>query len=112
MTLLESRTDRSRNRKLLLTACLGIGCGLQGWRFSQYGVAAPIPSFGLAWLLLGHVVLGLSVGAVCRFPRWWTLGAVLGLVFSIPFVLGALALGLRWVPYGVVAISAGLGIAL
>ena len=37
---------------------------------------------------------------------------MLGLVFSLPSAFGALALGLKWVPYGVAAIAGGLVVGL
>jgi hypothetical protein len=112
MSILESKADPSASRRILLATGLGAIFGFQSWRLAEYGFAVSIPSYGLAWVLLSHVFLGLSVGATAGFTRWWKRGLLLGLVFSIPSAFGALALGLKWVPYGVAAITGGLVVGL
>jgi len=91
---------------------LGAIFGFQSWRLAEYGFAIPIPWCGLTWILLGHMLLGLSVAATVGSARWWKRGFVLGLVFSIPSAFGAVAMGLRWAPYGVAAITEGLVVGL
>jgi len=112
MPIPESRRDQSAIRRILLATGLGAIFGLQSWRLAEYGFGVPIPWYGLAWILLGHMFLGLSVAATVGSTRWWKRGFVLGLVFSIPSAFGAVALGLSWAPYGVAAITEGLVVGL
>jgi hypothetical protein len=112
MPLLEVEADQSAIRRILLTTGLGAVFGFQSWRLAEDGFAVSVPWYGLAGILLSHVLLGLSIGAIAGFTRWWKRGLLLGLVFSIPSAFGALALGLTWVPYGVAAITGGLAVGL
>src|SRR5208283_5595458 len=79
---------------------------------AKYGFVVSLPWYGSAWILLSQVFLGFSVGVTAGSTCWWKRGFVLGLVFSIPSALGALALGLRWEAYGVAAITGGLVVGL
>jgi hypothetical protein len=108
MPILESRADRQGIRRILLTTGLGAVLGFQSCRFLAYGFGVSIPWYGLAWILLIHTLMGLSAGATTGLTRWWKQGLVLGLVFGVTSALGALALGLKWLPYGVAAITEGL----
>ena len=112
VSILESKADPSANRRILLATGLGAIFGFQCWRLAQYGFAVSIPWYGLAWILLSHAFLGFSVGATAGSTCWWKRGFVLGLIFSIPSAFGALALGLRWAPHGVAAITEGLVVGL
>jgi len=112
MPILESKADRSAIRRILLATGLGAIFGFQSWRLAKYGFAVSFPWYGPVWILLSHVCLGFSVGVTAGSTCWWKRGFVLGLVFSIPSALGALALGLRWAPYGVAAITVGLVVGL
>jgi len=108
MLVLESRTDKVAPWRTLLATGLGVIFAFQSWRLAKYAFAVSIPWVGLAWIWLSHIFLGFSVGATARATCWWKRGFLLGLVFSIPSAFGALALGLRWTPYGVAAIAAGV----
>jgi len=112
MPVLESRADQSAIRRILLATALGVIFGFQSWRLAMDGFAVSIPWYGLAWIWLSHVFLGLSIGATAGSTCWWKRGLVLGLVFSIPSAFGACALGLRWAPYCVAAITVGLVVGL
>jgi hypothetical protein len=111
MLVLESRADQSIRRILVATG-LGVIFGFPSWRLAKYGFAVSIPWHGLAWIWLSHLFLGLSIGATSGSTCWWKRGPVLGLVFSILSALGARAVGLRWAPYGIVAITVGLVVGL
>jgi hypothetical protein len=112
MPILGSKADQSAIRRILLATGLGAIFGFQNWWLAEYGFAVSLPWCGPAWILLSHVSLGFSVGATAGSTCWWKRGFVLGLVFSIPSAFGALALGLRWAPYGVAAITGGLVVGL
>ena len=112
MPVIESRADQSTMRRILLAASLGAAVGFGNWWLAAYGFAFPLPWYGPAWLLLSHVLLGLTIGATAGSAHWWKLGLTLGMGFSIPSALGALALGLRWGPYGLAALAEGLTTAL
>jgi hypothetical protein len=108
MLTAELRADQSAIRRILLATSLGAVFGFQNWRLAEYGFAISIPWYGLVWILLVHVFLGFSVGATAGSACWWKRGSALGLVFSMPSAIGALAVGLRWVPYGVAAVTGGV----
>lgn len=108
MQSVESRTDDPLVRRTLLAGGLGAALGFQGWRLAVYGFALSMPWYGVAWVWLGHIFLGVSVGMTARTARWWKRGIALGLAFGIASAFGALALGWRWVPYGIAAITASV----
>ena len=108
MPILESRTDQSAIRRILLATGLGAVFGFQSWRLAEYGFAVSLPWYGSVWIWLSQVFLGYSVGVTAGSAYWWKRGFLLGLVFSIPSAFGALALGLRWAPYGVAITTGGL----
>lgn len=112
MPILESKADQSAIRRILLATGLGAIFGFQSGRLAMYGFAVSIPWYGLAWIWLSQVFLGLSIGATAGSTCGWKRGLVLGLAFSIPSAFGARALGLRWVPYCVAAITVGLVVGL
>jgi len=112
MPILESKADQSAIRRILLATGLGAIFGLHSWRLAKYGFAVSFPWYGPVWILLSQVFLGFSVGVTAGLTCWWKRGFVLGLVFSIPSAFGALALGLKWAPYGVAAITGGLVVGL
>jgi hypothetical protein len=91
---------------------LGVVFGFQGWRLAKYGFDLSTPWYGPACILLSHVFMGFSLGATSGAARWWNRGLLFGLVFGIPSAFGAHALGLRWVPYGVAAITGGMAAGL
>jgi hypothetical protein len=108
MPILEVAGNRSSIRRVAAATALGAIFGFQCWRLAEYLSAVRIPWYGSLWILFNHVLLGLSIGVTTRFVRWWERGLVLGLAFSAPLALGARALGLRWAPYGISVIVAGL----
>lgn len=108
MQSVESKTVDPVVRRTLLATGLGAALGFQGWRLAVYGFALSMPWYGVAWVWLGHILLGLSVGMTARVSRWWKRGVGLGLAFGIASAFGGLALGWRWVPYGVAAIIASV----
>jgi hypothetical protein len=108
MRIPESGVDRQGTGLILLTTGLGAVLGFQGCRFLAYGFGDSVPWYGLAWILLSYTLLGLSAGATTGLTRWWKQGLVLGLIFGLTSALGVLALGLKWLPYGVAAITEGL----
>ncbi len=75
---------------------MGAIFGFQSWRLANVAVAVPVPWYGPAWIFFSQVLLGFGVGVSGPGP-WWKRGAAWGLVFSIPSVFGAHALGLPWV---------------
>ncbi len=86
--------------------------GVQGCWLAGYGFGASIPWYGRVWILLSHLVPGFSVGATAGLTCWWKRGPVLGLPAAIPSSFGAVALGLRWTPYGVAALAEGVAAGL
>ena len=108
MPILESKTDHSAVRRVLVATGLGAMFGFQCWRVLEHGLAAAIPLYGSVWIFLSYLVLGRSIGVTAGFTTWWKRGWVLGLLFSIPIVLGTHALGLKYALCGVAAIVAGL----
>jgi hypothetical protein len=112
MPILESRTDQSTRQRLLLATSLGAAAGFEIWGLAACGFAFRLPWYGPAWLLLSHVLLGLTIGATAGSARWWKLGLTLGLGFSLPPALGVLALGLQWRAYGLALFVEGMTTAL
>lgn len=108
MPILETKTDHSAVRRILVATSLGGIFGLQSLRLSECGLAASIPLYASLWIFLSHVMLGCSTGVTAGLTLWWKRGWVLGLLFSIPAALGTHALGLRYAPYGVAVIVIGL----
>ena len=104
----ESKTVDPVVRRTLLATGLGAALGFQGWRLVAYGFALSIPWYGVVWVWLGHILLGLSVGMTAGASRWWKRGVGLGLAFGIASAFGGLALGWKWVPYGIAAIVASV----
>jgi hypothetical protein len=108
MQSVESKTDDPFARRTLLATGLGAALGFQGWRLAVYGFALSMPWYGVVWVWLGHIFLGVSVGMTARSARWWKRGIALGLAFGIASAFGCLALGWRWLPYGIAAITASV----
>jgi hypothetical protein len=106
--ILETKTDHSAVRRILVATSLGGIFGLQSLKLSEFGLAASIPLYASLSIFLSHAMLGCSVGVTAGFTWWWRRGWVLGLLFSIPAALGAHALGLSYAPYGVAMIVTGL----
>ena len=101
------RFDHPTCRRLLLTTALGAVSGFQFWRLA-IGFVPAIPWYGLAWIPLSFALLGFSIGITAPFARWWKRGLVMGLACSLPSAAGALALGLRPMPYLVIPLAGGL----
>jgi hypothetical protein len=97
MPILDLKTKRSAIRKALLAMGMGAVFGFLSWRLANVSWAVPIPWYGPAWMFFSQVLLGCSIG-ISRARPWWKRGAACGLVFSIPSVFGAHALGLAWTP--------------
>jgi hypothetical protein len=101
----EPQADQCVIRRTLLATGLGAALGLQGWRLA---VALSVPWYGAVWVWLGHLFLGVSVGMTAGIARWWKRGIGLGLAFGMASGFGALVLGMNWVPFGVVSITASV----
>jgi len=108
MPILETKTDHSAVRRILVATSLGGIFGFQSLKLSEYGLAACIPLYASLSIFLSDAMLGCSVGVTAGLTLWWKRGWVLGLLFSIPTALGAHAFGLRYAPYGVAMIVTGL----
>jgi hypothetical protein len=108
MQSVESKTVDPVVRRTLLATGLGAALGFQGWRLAVYGFALSIPWYGVVWVWLGHILLGVSVGMTAGASRWWKRGVGLGLAFGIASAFGGLMLGWKWVPYGIGAIVASV----
>lgn len=108
MPILETKTDHSAVRSILVATSLGGIFGFQSLKLSEYGLAASIPLYASLSIFLSHTMLGCSVGVTAGLTLWWKRGCVLGLLFSIPVAVGAHALGLSYLPYGVAMIVTGL----
>ena len=102
MESVELHTDRAVIRRTLLAAGLGAALGIQGWRLALVLV---VPWYGALWIWIGHLFLGISVGMTAGIARWWKRGPGLGLVFGVISALGALSMGMRFVPYGAAALT-------
>jgi hypothetical protein len=98
-------------RRTLIATGLGGIFGFQSWRLAEL-IVVSIPWYGQAWILLSQIFLGFAVVASAGCRRWWKRALLFGLAFSIPSSCGALALGPRWVPYSIAAMTEGLVVAL
>ena len=104
--VLEAGKDRGATRRTLLASALGLLLGLQFWKLAEFGFAATIPWYGVAWILSSQVLLGTSTGLTSGFAWDWKRGFVLGLVFSIPSA--AIAMGRSHTALCIAAIAEGL----
>lgn len=108
MPILEVEKDRAAIRRVLLAAGMGAVFGFQNWQLAKYGFGVSIPWYGVAWLVLGHTLLGAGIGATAGWKASWNRGFVFGLTFSIPSAVLASLLGVKWAPYGIAIVTVGL----
>jgi hypothetical protein len=108
MPILEAKADSSASRKIRLATALGAVFGFQSWRLAEYAAADAIPWYGMLWLFLSPVLLGLSLGATARFDHWLIRALLLWPVFAIPSAWVAHASVVRWAPLGAAVMIAGL----
>jgi hypothetical protein len=112
MRLFAPRTDQTATRRILLATGLGTIFGFQSWRLAEHVFALSVPWYGQAWIWLSPVFLGFAIGATAGWASWWKRAPVFGLALSLPSGCGALALGLRWVPFSIAAITEDMVVAL
>jgi hypothetical protein len=112
MRVFAPRTDQTATRRILLATGLGTIFGFQSWRLAEHVFALSVPWYGQAWIWLSPVFLAFAIGATAGWTSWWRRAPVFGLAFSLPSGCGALALGLRWVPFSIAAITEDMVVAL
>jgi len=108
MPILEVKASGSAARSILLAGGLGAVFGFQAWQLAEFAFGVSMPWYGWLWLFLSQALLGLGIGAIGAPRTRWTCAAPLALALSAPSVWGALALGLRWAPYGVAIVTFSL----
>jgi hypothetical protein len=93
--------------RILFASGVGAVFGFQIWRLARYGFSLSLSWRGSVLIILTHLLLGLTIGAIAAGRRYWLSGICLGLIFSLPVAFGAIRLGLSCVPYGLAASISG-----
>ena len=107
-----ARADTAAVRRTVVAGGMGVACGYQSWLLWRFGLGAPIPPFGQFWIGASFVLLGLAIGATAQWASWLWRAPVLALLFSVPTLYGAHALGLRGAAYAALILAAQMAAAL
>jgi hypothetical protein len=112
MRVFAPRTDQTATRRILLATGLGTIFGFQSWQLAERVFVVSIPWYGQAWIWLSLVFLGFAIGATAAWTSWWKRAPIFGLVCSLLSSCGAIALGLRWAPFSMIAVTEDMVVAL
>ncbi len=112
MRVFAPRTDQTATKRILLASGLGTIFGFQSWQLAEHVFAVSVPWYGRVWIWLSPVFLGFAIGATAGWTSWWKRAPAFGLAFSLLSGCGALALGLRWAPFSIAAVTEDMVVAL
>jgi hypothetical protein len=93
VAILKSETQGTVVRRILLGSGLGNLFGLQACRLAGYFTGNAVPRLGLAWILVSHALLGITIAGTSGLARWWKRGLPLGVLFAIPAATFSYAMG-------------------